>query len=376
MALNFPAKIYQILENESSDIIRWHPNGAAFRIVDHGRFEREIIPKYFRHNQLSSVQRQLNLYGFKCISRGEDKGAFYHSKFKRGDWEVVKKINRYAPLKKPELGEKGELLIGGVEAKADQLEGTSTAAQTTGAFLSTSSAKASFPGFSPNFHMFDPFGLHDVQVNSAFIPSSSESAAATAAMYSHPHSQWHWPAPHHPGFSYIPAMSMDYHHIRSDATNAQSSKGASTKPVDSVGSPSSSTNSSVVSSVEETKSAMSVQKEQTAPVVAPPAPSTKNNTLYSNQSQNQSYINIINDVVLIDPDFDLDTEFDFFQDVMPTIKEFSMKQPEPAVSPKAPVTSNHSSSSVSSNGSVRTAEIGVNTDISQANGLMGVYPIH
>lgn len=48
MALNFPAKIYQILENESSDVIRWHPNGAAFRIVDHGRFEREIIPKYFR----------------------------------------------------------------------------------------------------------------------------------------------------------------------------------------------------------------------------------------------------------------------------------------------------------------------------------------
>lgn len=48
MALNFPAKIYQILENESADIVRWHQNGAAFRIVDHGRFEREIIPKYFR----------------------------------------------------------------------------------------------------------------------------------------------------------------------------------------------------------------------------------------------------------------------------------------------------------------------------------------
>ncbi|RYH16395.1 hypothetical protein EON65_30185 [archaeon] len=53
MALNFPAKIYQILENESSDIIRWHGNGAAFRIIDHGRFEREIIPKYFRRKEFS-----------------------------------------------------------------------------------------------------------------------------------------------------------------------------------------------------------------------------------------------------------------------------------------------------------------------------------
>lgn len=100
MAVNFPAKIYQILENESPEIIRWHSNGCAFRIVDHGRFEREIIPKYFRHNQLSSVQRQLNLYGFKCVSRGEDKGAFFHPLFKRGDWEVVKKITRFVPGKK------------------------------------------------------------------------------------------------------------------------------------------------------------------------------------------------------------------------------------------------------------------------------------
>jgi hypothetical protein len=54
----------------------------------------------FVDNQLSSVQRQLNLYGFKCISRGEDKGAFFHANFKRGDWETVRKITRYIPVKK------------------------------------------------------------------------------------------------------------------------------------------------------------------------------------------------------------------------------------------------------------------------------------
>mmetsp|Transcript_19267 Transcript_19267/g.42953 ORF Transcript_19267/g.42953 Transcript_19267/m.42953 type:complete len:408 (-) Transcript_19267:23-1246(-) len=97
---SFPAKVYQILECESREIICWNDNGMSFRILDHSRFEREIVPKYFRHNQISSVQRQLNLYGFKCISRGELKRSFFHPKFKRGDWETVKKLTRYVPPKR------------------------------------------------------------------------------------------------------------------------------------------------------------------------------------------------------------------------------------------------------------------------------------
>lgn len=48
MTFNFPAKIYHILEVEDADIIRWQPNGKAFRIFDQKRFETEIMPKYFR----------------------------------------------------------------------------------------------------------------------------------------------------------------------------------------------------------------------------------------------------------------------------------------------------------------------------------------
>jgi len=46
------------------------------------------------------VQRQLNLYGFKCISRGEFKRSFFHPKFRRGDWETVRKLTRFVPVKK------------------------------------------------------------------------------------------------------------------------------------------------------------------------------------------------------------------------------------------------------------------------------------
>lgn len=99
-SLNFPARIYQILENESPDIIQWNANGLSFRIVDHIRFEAEVIPRYFRHKKISSVQRQLNVYGFRSISRGEHKRSFYHPLFQRGNWEIVKQMGRYLPANK------------------------------------------------------------------------------------------------------------------------------------------------------------------------------------------------------------------------------------------------------------------------------------
>ena len=98
--LHFPAKLYQIIEEESDEIICWKEDGLSFRIVEHGRFERELMPKYFRHGNISSVQRQLNLYGFKCVGRGENKGCFFHPDFKRGEFEIVKQIRRNPRNKK------------------------------------------------------------------------------------------------------------------------------------------------------------------------------------------------------------------------------------------------------------------------------------
>jgi hypothetical protein len=53
--LNFPSRIYQILENESPEIIQWNSNGLSFRIVNHIRFEAEVIPKYFRRKTLRNL---------------------------------------------------------------------------------------------------------------------------------------------------------------------------------------------------------------------------------------------------------------------------------------------------------------------------------
>lgn len=71
----------------------------SFKIFDHDRLSKEVIPKHFRHGHLSSLQRQLNLYGFrhKGVYRGDDKGSFFHPMFIRGRRDLVEKIKRYNP---------------------------------------------------------------------------------------------------------------------------------------------------------------------------------------------------------------------------------------------------------------------------------------
>jgi hypothetical protein len=91
---HFPVILYRIIEDESDDIIKWQGEGTSFRIVDHDRFESEVIYKYFKHKKISSLQRQLNLYGFKCINRNDGKGNFYHKNFMRDNLERVISIRR------------------------------------------------------------------------------------------------------------------------------------------------------------------------------------------------------------------------------------------------------------------------------------------
>lgn len=67
-----------------ADIVSFCPHGRAFNIHKPRRFEAEIMTRYFRQTRVQSFQRQLNLYGFKRITRGPDTGGYYHEKFLRG----------------------------------------------------------------------------------------------------------------------------------------------------------------------------------------------------------------------------------------------------------------------------------------------------
>lgn len=84
----FPEKMHYILlelENEGSrDIVSWLPHGRAFMVHSLKLFEEEILSKWFNMTKYTSFQRQMNLYGFRRVAKGVDKGAYYHELFSKG----------------------------------------------------------------------------------------------------------------------------------------------------------------------------------------------------------------------------------------------------------------------------------------------------
>jgi hypothetical protein len=65
IASSFVKKLFEMVENESDDIIVWVANGTAFEVKDPKRLEIEILPNFFRHCRFQSLVRQLNFYAFK-----------------------------------------------------------------------------------------------------------------------------------------------------------------------------------------------------------------------------------------------------------------------------------------------------------------------
>jgi hypothetical protein len=53
-----------------------------------------VVPIYFQQTKLASFRRQLNLYGFRRISHGPDKGSYYNEFFLRGRSFLAKRIVR------------------------------------------------------------------------------------------------------------------------------------------------------------------------------------------------------------------------------------------------------------------------------------------
>lgn len=91
----FPEKLHEMLSaNVETEIIDWAPHGRCFIIKKPKVFAATIMPKHFKHTKITSFQRQLNLYGFKRITKGKDRGAYYHELFLRGRPKLSTKMRR------------------------------------------------------------------------------------------------------------------------------------------------------------------------------------------------------------------------------------------------------------------------------------------
>ncbi|KAI0983670.1 hypothetical protein GJ496_002047 [Pomphorhynchus laevis] len=67
-AFHFINKLWYIVnDHNTDDLIRWAKSGTWFGIRDHNKFAETILPQYFKHNNMNSFIRQLNMYGFRKV---------------------------------------------------------------------------------------------------------------------------------------------------------------------------------------------------------------------------------------------------------------------------------------------------------------------
>ena len=69
----FPIKLHKMLEGNGANgmehIASWQPHGRCFVVHNQQDFVDLVMPQYFQQSKYPSFQRQLNLYGFKRITR-------------------------------------------------------------------------------------------------------------------------------------------------------------------------------------------------------------------------------------------------------------------------------------------------------------------
>lgn len=88
----FICKLWNMIMYEN--YIEWGPDDNSFVITNTNNFILNILPKYFKSNNLNSFQRNLNYWGFTYYNKSTFKYYYTHPHFKKDILGIVSKIVR------------------------------------------------------------------------------------------------------------------------------------------------------------------------------------------------------------------------------------------------------------------------------------------
>ncbi|CAN6285120.1 unnamed protein product [Urochloa humidicola] len=89
----FLTKVYDMVSDPATDaVISWAAGGGSFVIWDSHAFERDLLPRHFKHNHFTSFIRQLNTYGFHKVD--PDRWEWANEGFVKCQKHLLKTIKR------------------------------------------------------------------------------------------------------------------------------------------------------------------------------------------------------------------------------------------------------------------------------------------
>ncbi|XP_066963992.1 heat shock factor protein 4 isoform X10 [Macrobrachium rosenbergii] len=114
----FLTKLWRLVDDrQTNDLICWTENGRSFIIQNQARFARELLPQYYKHNNMASFVRQLNMYGFHKVASADSGGLrvekdemeFAHPAFQQGREDLIENIRRKIPTSRVGLEDNKKL---------------------------------------------------------------------------------------------------------------------------------------------------------------------------------------------------------------------------------------------------------------------------